>query len=427
MTSAHELPPQRSPRRPPVATVALGLALALPLAPTPSKAASSPLQLEFTVTLEQLAAYADAVIEATFADPAHGRVEVPLEGEDCGAYTALVYDVDVVSVLAGPPHAAGQRLRVREANHETLLAAGRMACREGFAAAPPTVTLDSGTAEVKPGASAILFLTRTAAGDLALAAGGAWLKADAASRERVEAALRKAVGSPFGRLHPVPSKPKRKELDEFLTRDLRRFDLSRLFSGMFHKDGSFSDDSTTMYREAFFGEWVGIEQDGVLLEGEISRYTDTEGCNLGYGDENCFESRPAEYGLGPVELSGRDLMLLTEERGRCAAAIACNPSVCEPACSVQVMPGHADRGLRGIVRATLPGMAASGPLKEMVFIEGPQARNPRERSEIWYRGDTAAEAKKLAEKLAPVVGAVEVREWTWGGPYDLILIVGRTR
>ena len=154
----------------------LSLALAA-CAPASAEDELPPLQTEFTVSLAHLARFSDVVLEVTFADPSGRTIEIPLVKPECEPYTALVYRLDVVSVLRGPPLAAGARVEVLEANHEALLAAGRAGCESGFAIAPPGLTYPDGVKDVRPVAKAIAFLVTTAGGRLAVAAANGWERA----------------------------------------------------------------------------------------------------------------------------------------------------------------------------------------------------------------------------------------------------------
>lgn len=57
------------------------------------------------------------------------------------------------------------------------------------------------------------------------------------------------------------------------------------------------------------------------------------------------------------------------------------------------------------------------------MIEGAPPRNPRARTEIWYRGEVEL-AKAVAARLAPLIGEATPQAWKWGGPYEVIVIVG---
>ncbi len=53
-----------------------------------------------------------------------------------------------------------------------------------------------------------------------------------------------------------------------------------------------------------------------------------------------------------------------------------------------------------------------------------QAKNKRERMEVWYKAGNRATAEVLVkEQLRKWVSPSDVKEWTWGGEFHLLIVV----
>ncbi len=89
--------------------------------------------------------------------------------------------------------------------------------------------------------------------------------------------------------------------------------------------------------------------------------------------------------------------------------------------AIQLRPGHPEAGLFEAVRKAV---SAKSFKLHVPVVEGPRTKNMRDTSEVWFNED-AALARGVAKMLKGTIGEVEPRAWKWGGPYRVIVIVGR--
>jgi len=73
-------------------------------------------------------------------------------------------------------------------------------------------------------------------------------------------------------------------------------------------------------------------------------------------------------------------------------------------------------------------LSEKSPGEDWVMVADENTKNPRETSEIWYTGaGLKKDAARIAEQLAPLIGPVAPKPWTWGGPYRVLVIVGERK
>jgi len=166
------------------------------------------------------------------------------------------------------------------------------------------------------------------------------------------------------------------------------------------------------------GQWTADGEHGLHAKGTAS------GGPCMDEEEDCDASWPWEERWSDLWVSPGQLVVFRRQGGE-RYVMRCEDTACYPGPDllVQVMPGNEDRAL---FDSALPAISA----QDATVISGPAARNPRETSEIWYvKGSDQGQdaAQQLAGLLGAVLGPIQPQEWTWGGPYDVIVVVGATK
>ena len=180
------------------------------------------------------------------------------------------------------------------------------------------------------------------------------------------------------------------------------------------KPNGFYDARGTM-GERSDGKWT-VARDTIVITA-----TDSGGpCD----DEDCPPSRPDLTRYTSVKVSA-SLLSMKVGKGevlfRCDGKTGCNSDGCPKVdAAVQVRPGHADKTQHGKVLKAL----AAWKTDEGVVVKGDKPRNPRARTEIWFKDDREG-ASAVAKVLEPLIGKVEPKRWKWGGAYEVIVIVGK--
>ena len=110
---------------------------------------------------------------------------------------------------------------------------------------------------------------------------------------------------------------------------------------------------------------------------------------------------------------------------RCeAASPTCDWTFPDQVPLTQIIPGAQDQALFEAVRRDL---LRAPPVNEEcpAVFEGPPARKQRVESEVFFASPAAeVEAKKIAERLKPVIGPVEVKPWPGAWQYSVVVVVG---
>ncbi len=90
---------------------------------------------------------------------------------------------------------------------------------------------------------------------------------------------------------------------------------------------------------------------------------------------------------------------------------------------VEVLPGAKSRAPVEAVEGAL----LAAPIKALSgLFEGPPAKKQRETTEVYFREGFEAQARAVAEALAPVIGKVDAKAWPGAWDYDVIVVVGET-
>lgn len=144
--------------------------------------------------------------------------------------------------------------------------------------------------------------------------------------------------------------------------------------------------------------------------------------------DHCPDTWPDNFRWSKLKLAKGGLLTFDGPWG--AMAVLCRPAAscasgappnCVETDAIQIRPGHSDTGLFDAVTKAVS--AKKFELGAPVAL-GPRTKNARDTSEVWFVED-AATARHVAKKLEATIGKVKPKEWKWGGPYRVIVIVGK--
>lgn len=236
-----------------------------------------------------------------------------------------------------------------------------------------------------------------------------------------------------GKIHKPPKKASAKALKKFLLAS-HTIMFQEPYGFHFYKDGRVEscvdEEARRIFCQDSFSGKYEIKGNSVIMHG-----TREQDCTEETGCEGSRKVRirwlDVKLGEDMILVGNRGLAVCTGLPGDSGGrAWTCEAGVKK---TLLLRRAGASDGVWSEVLSELRG------LESFLVIQGKKAKNKREESEFWYREpkkDLAGgigKAKvdgvfhKLVNALGQTIPLVEPQVWKWETPYDLILLVGKSK